>query len=156
MPCLGVQPPGVQLGMLSEFPTLGSWSCVWTRTLLAWVAQVLSQPQVQPPTSTRGQISGGQLSNKCPCGLCVKNCLPLILFPGLAASNCSVCPQLPMESPSVAAGWAELGRVGLRRPHTGTSVRAGSCHVSFGGWWFLTACWSGCVSVCKTRFSASS
>lgn len=63
----------------------------------------------------------------------VKNCLPLILFPGLAASNSSVCPQLPMESPSVAAGWAELGRVGLRRPHTGTSVRAGSCHVSFGG-----------------------
>lgn len=68
-----------------------------------------------PQPALEARYLGGQLSNKCPCGLCVKNWLPLPLFTGLTASNSSVCLQLPMESPSVAVGWAGLACGGHTR-----------------------------------------
>lgn len=98
----------------------------------------------------------GQALNKWPRGICVKNLLPLALLTGLTASNSFVCQQLQMEARSVAVGRAGPGPVGLQRLHTGSSVRAGSCHVCCGGWWFLTRRHRLCPCVCKTCFSASS
>lgn len=89
--------------------------------------------------------------SKCPHGLCVKNLLPFALFSGLTASNSFVCQQLQRSHAlQLQAG---LGAVGVRRPRAGSSVRAGSCHVSFGGWGFLTWCQSGCVPVCAKHVS---
>lgn len=98
--------------------------------------------------SCRPALEAGYLS-KCAYRLCVKNLLPLALFSGRTAGNSFVCQQ-PRWS-SAAAGRA--GRGCLAEPCAGSSMRAGSCHVSLGGWGFLTWCQSGCVPVCAKHVS---
>lgn len=148
MPCLGVQLPGVQLRMLSELPTLGSWRCVWTGTPLAWVAlgfitssgTALDQPlRLDIWTSVLGGF--------------VKNLLSLALFTGLTAGSSSVCQQLQMEAGSVAVGWAGPGWL-AEAVHGEQCAGRQLPHVLWcGAWGFLTRCQSGCVPVCAKHAS---